>query len=140
LELTNFNQFVDPRSTNMDLIGVAVVQCALISATSRNNSSSHPKKLPEPCNCWNEGLCMLESAQYHCLHVCNKCLLSRHNKTTVHPCSNFFLNTAQPYSTPSMDTVCKQEKYCPYFRRQTYLSFLCLSHNVLHPFKPELSL
>ena len=60
LELTDFNKFFDLRSTHMDSIGAAVVQRA--SAVTLNKpSGTSRKKLPEPCNRWNEGLCTLES-------------------------------------------------------------------------------
>ena len=81
LELTNFHRFADLRSTHMDSIGAAVVQRASIAATHKSGTSSaRGKKLPEPCNRWNEGLCTLENTQCRRLHVCNKCLLSGHKQ------------------------------------------------------------
>ena len=77
LELTDFNKFFDLRSTHMDSIGAAVIQCASAATLNKPSGTSH-KKLPEPCHCWNEGLCMLESTQCFQLHVCSKCLLSGH--------------------------------------------------------------
>ena len=77
LELTDFNKFFDLESTHMDSICVAGIQHASAATTNKPSGTSH-KKLPEPCNCWNKGLCMLESTQCHWLHVCSKCLLSGH--------------------------------------------------------------
>ena len=81
LGLTNFHCFADLRSTHMDSIGAAVVQQASIAITHKSGTSSAcGKKLPEPCNHWNKGLCTLENTQCHQLLVCNKCLLSGHKQ------------------------------------------------------------
>lgn len=77
LELTDFNKFFDLRSTHMDSIGAAVVQRAS-AATPGKPSATSRKRLSEPCNRWNEGLCTLESTQCRRLHVCSKCLSSGH--------------------------------------------------------------
>ena len=80
LELTDFNKFFDLRSTHMDSIGAAVIQHAS-AATTNKPSGASCKKLPEPCNRWNEGLCTLESTQCRRLHVCSKCLLPGHKNS-----------------------------------------------------------
>jgi len=61
LELMDFNKFSDLRSTHMDSIGAAVVQRASLAINIPNSNSQ--KKISEPCNCWNEGLCTLEATQ-----------------------------------------------------------------------------
>ncbi|EDR05137.1 uncharacterized protein LACBIDRAFT_329907 [Laccaria bicolor S238N-H82] len=62
LELTDLNKFSDLRSTHMDSIGAAVVQRASLATNIKPNSTSQ-KKIQEPCNRWNEGLCALEASQ-----------------------------------------------------------------------------
>ncbi|KIJ99329.1 hypothetical protein K443DRAFT_102433 [Laccaria amethystina LaAM-08-1] len=77
LELTDFDKFFDLKSTHMDSIGAAVIQHTMVTTLSKPPGTSC-KKVPEPCNRWNEGLCTLESTQCRRLHVCSKFLFSGH--------------------------------------------------------------
>jgi hypothetical protein len=67
LELTDYYEFLDLRTSHMDTIGAAVVHTADV------REQSVPRKKTEACNRWNQGLCMLDDATCRRMHVCNIC-------------------------------------------------------------------
>ena len=87
LELTDIHKFSDLKQLHMDSTGAAVIHRSVINAKPASS-----RKHTEPCNRWNEGLCILDDSACRRLHICNKCLQAGHKSSNCH----------QPSSTPSI--------------------------------------
>ena len=86
LELTDIHKFGDLKHLHMDSTGAAIIYRSVINAKPASS-----RRRTEPCNRWNEGLCILDDRICRRLHICNKCLQAGHKSPDCH----------QPSSTPS---------------------------------------
>ncbi|KDR74166.1 hypothetical protein GALMADRAFT_1336346 [Galerina marginata CBS 339.88] len=80
LELTDIHKFGDLKQLHMDSTGAAIIHNSVV--TAKPGSSS--RKQSEPCNRWNDGLCILDDKVCRCLHICNNCLKAGHKSPECH--------------------------------------------------------
>jgi hypothetical protein len=80
LELSQYDRFADLKIARIDSIGVSIGGTSSGRSGSSRSKTQKGKgaKLSEPCNRWNEGLCVKAEEECRRQHVCNRCSKSGH--------------------------------------------------------------
>lgn len=83
LELTSLHEFSDLKIAYLDNIGIEVPRSTTKpDSPAPRASSSGNKRIQEPCNRWNLGLCTVSASSCRRLHVCSKCKKPGHKAPT----------------------------------------------------------